>query len=438
MFKALFWNARGAGSDNFRSAIADLVKLHSIDVLAICEPRVQFSKACTTLNNLGFNNSRIVEALGFSGGLWLLWNKNKTQVDFIDDNFQPISVKITIPGSPAWMLSVIYASPTHTSRASLWPYFDNLAAITNLPWMLIGDFNELVSSLDKNCGPFTGRFGGLRNWINRNALIDMGFKGSCYTWSNNRVKERLDRAFCSCSWRFTFPDAFIQHLPKTRSDHCPILMQLCSNNPINRSSSPFRFQAMWFSHTNYSEFVSNSWNGLHGEFHSKIMCLSSAISKWNREVFGHLFQKKRRILARIGGIQKACDKHENPFLLRLEAELIHDYENILNQQNLFWKQKSRDKWLQGGDRNTKFFHLTTLLRRRKNKIEGLFDSNGTWFTDSASMKNIVVDFFTNLFSSQCDEGSRFVIPWLFPDIDHEDLTNIGKPMSLMEVKDSPS
>ncbi|XP_061999148.1 uncharacterized protein LOC133716452 [Rosa rugosa] len=181
MFKTLFWNARGAGSGNFRSAIADLVKLHSIDVLAICEPRVQFSKACTTLNNLGFNDSRIVEAQGFSGGLWLLWNKNKTQVDFIDDNFQPISVKITIPGSPAWMLYVVYASPTHTSRASLWPYFDNLAAITNLPWMLIGDFNELVSSLDKKCGPFTGRFGGLRNWINRNALIDMGFKGSCYT-----------------------------------------------------------------------------------------------------------------------------------------------------------------------------------------------------------------------------------------------------------------
>ncbi|XP_024195607.1 uncharacterized protein LOC112198715 [Rosa chinensis] len=224
MFKVLFRNARGTGSDNFRSVIADLVKLHSVDILAICEPKVQFSRASITLKNLGFTDSRIVEAEGFSGGLWLLWNKNKTQVDFIDDNFQSISVKITLPGKPAWMLTVVYASPTHTTRSSLWPYFDNLAAITNLPWMLIGDFNELVSSADKSCGPFTGRFGALRDWINMNALIDMGYKGSCYTWSNNRVKERLDRAFCNCSWRSTFSDAFIQHLPKTRSDHCPIIM----------------------------------------------------------------------------------------------------------------------------------------------------------------------------------------------------------------------
>ncbi|XP_024195608.1 uncharacterized protein LOC112198716 [Rosa chinensis] len=166
------------------------------------------------------------------------------------------------------------------------------------------------------------------------------------------------------------------------------------------------------------------------------MGLSSALSKWNREIFGHLFQKKKRILARIGGIQKACDRYENPFLIKLEAELIHDYESILNQENLFWKQKSRDKWLQGGDRNTKFFHLTTLVRRRKNKIEGLFDSNGNWFTDSASMKNIAVDFFTNLFSSPIAEDTRFIIPWLFPEIDQDVLNNICKPVSLLEVKDS--
>ncbi|XP_024178006.1 uncharacterized protein LOC112183925 [Rosa chinensis] len=424
------------GSDNFRSVIADLVKLHSIDILAICEPKVQFSRASIALKNLGFTDSRIVEAEGFSGGLWLLWNKNKTQVDFIDDNFQSISVKITLPGKPTWMLTVVYASPTHTTRSSLWPYFDNLAAITNLPWMLIGDFNELVSSADKSCGPFTGRFGALRDWINRNALIDMGYKGSCYTWSNNRVKERLDRAFCNCSWRSTFSDAFIQHLPKTRSDHCPIIMQLSSNNYINRNASPFRFQAMWFSHATYSDFVSDTWNGMHGNFHSKIMGLSSALSKWNREIFGHLFQKKKRILARIGGIQKACDRYENPFLIKLEAELIHEYESILNQENLFWKQKSRDKWLQGGDRNTKFFHLTTLVRRRKNKIEGLFDSNGNWFIDSASMKNIAVDFFTKLFSSPIAEDTRFIIPWLFPEIDQDVLNNICKPVSLLEVKDS--
>ncbi|XP_062006021.1 uncharacterized protein LOC133723219 [Rosa rugosa] len=339
MFKTLFWNARGAGSENFRSAIADLVKIHSVDVLAICEPRVQFSKACASLRLLGFSDSRVVEADGFSGGLWLLWNSSRIKIDFIDENFQSIFVKVTLPGKPSWMLTVVYASPTRTTRASLWPYLDHLSASFNLPWMLIGDFNELVSCADKNCGPFTGRFGGLREWINRNAMIDMGFHGSCFTWSNNRIKERLDRGFCNVSWRATFDEAFIQHLPKTRFDHCPIIMQLFSNNFVNREAAPFRFQAMWFSHDNYVDFVSNTWSSLTGDFSSKVKALATALSKWNRDVFGHLMHKKKRLLARIGGIQKARDRFENPFLVNLEADLIQEYETLRDQENMFLETK---------------------------------------------------------------------------------------------------
>ncbi|XP_061993650.1 uncharacterized protein LOC133711562 [Rosa rugosa] len=312
-------NSKLTADDNLPSHDGeDLVKINSIDVLALCEPRVQFHKARDSLRKLGFSDFRVVEAAGFSGGIWLLWNSSRTQIEFIDDNFQLIYVKVTLPGNSPWMLTVIYASPNHTSRASLWSYLDNLKASTNLPALFIGDFNELVSDADKSSGSLTGRFGGLRSWINQNALIDMGFKGSCYTWSNNSVKERLDRGFC------------------------------CSH--------------------------------------------------WNKDVFGHLFQRKRRLLARIGGIQKARDRYENHSLINLEAGLIQDYENIRDQENLFWRQKSRDKWLLDGDRNTRFFHLTTLIRRKKNKIEGLFDSHGAWFTDSESMKNISVDFFTDLFS----------------------------------------
>ncbi|XP_061998979.1 uncharacterized protein LOC133716290 [Rosa rugosa] len=436
MLKVLFWNARGAGSENFRSAIADLVNLHSVDILAICEPRVQFSRAKDALRKIGFSDYRIVEANGFSGGIWLLWNSFKVHVDFIDKSAQSVSVKISIPGKPIWMLTVIYASPTNSVRAALWPYLDKLTEDVNLPSMFIGDFNELISVDDKSCGPFHGRFGGLRDWVNRNALLDMGFQGSRFTWSNNRIKERLDRGLCNCSWRSSFAEAFIQHLPKTRSDHCPILMQLHSNNSVNKDATAFRFQAMWFSHANYDEFVSTTWMGLTGDFSAKINALSKALAQWNKDVFGHLFHRKRKLLARIGGIQKARDRHDNPFLINLESELIQEYETIREQENLFWRQKSRDKWLQGGDRNTRFFHLTTLVRRRKNKIEGLFDKDGNWFTDSASMKNISVDFFVDLFSLKNYEDIRFTIPWLFPAIDQLTLDNICKPVTLVEVKNS--
>ena len=149
-----------------------------------------------------------------------------------------------------------------------------------------------------------------------------------------------------------------------------------------------------------------------------------------------MFHKKRRLLARIGGIQKARDRYENPFLTKLEAELIQEYENIRDQDNMFWRQKSRDNWIQNGDRNTKFFHLTTLVKRRRNKIEGLFDSNGSWNTDASSMKKIAVSFFNDLFSQPDLEDIRITIPWLFPDFDQTVWSNVCKPISLLEVKDS--
>ncbi|XP_050386378.1 uncharacterized protein LOC126802738 [Argentina anserina] len=422
----------GEGSETFKSAVTYLVKLNSVDILAICEPRVQFLKSKTALLQLGFTDFKIAEANGFSGGLWLLWNKNKVLVDYVDHNSQSISVKISLLGKPDWLLTVVYGSPTHTIRANLWSYFEDLFARVNLPNMLIGDFNELVATSEKSYGSLSGRFGGMREWINRSAMIDMGFFGSCYTWSNKRVKERLDRGLCSCSWRSSVPEAFISHLPRTRFDHCPILMQLQSNNYINRNAVPFRFQAMWFSHDSYAEFVVNTWNSLSGPFSSKIKKMAAALSNWNKEVFGHLFQKKKKLLARIGGIQRARDRYENPFLINLEAELIHEYEKIRDQECIFWKQKSRDNWIQGGDRNTKYFHLTTLVRRRKNKIEGLFDCHGNWFVDADSMTKIAVGFFSDLFSQPDLEDSRITIPWLFYEIENESLLQTAKHVTLIE------
>lgn len=46
---------------------------------------------------------------------------------------------------------------------------------------------------------------------------------------------------------------------------------------------------------------------------------------------------------------------------------LKDLSRAYEQEKLFWKQKSRNQWLQG-DRNTKFFHASTTQRRRGNKI----------------------------------------------------------------------
>lgn len=66
-------------------------------------------------------------------------------------------------------------------------------------------------------------------------------------------------------------------------------------------------------------------------------------SVWNRNVFGHIGIRKRRVLARLDGIQQRLARYESRFLEELEGQLILEYNDILEQEELFWWQKSREK-----------------------------------------------------------------------------------------------
>ena len=73
-------------------------------------------------------------------------------------------------------------------------------------------------------------------------------------------------------------------------------------------------------------------------------------------------------MARLYGAQKALSNGPNHFLIQLEKDLMREYASIMQQEEEFWALKSRLNWAALGDRNTSFFHVTTLVRRHKNKI----------------------------------------------------------------------
>jgi hypothetical protein len=112
-----------------------------------------------------------------------------------------------------------------------------------VPWLCIGDFNAITSLIDKYGGcPFHSSFNNsFSHFLNTMGMIDLGFSGNPYTWSNHRqgpglIKEHLDRGIASLEWIHTFPNFFVTHLPAHTSDHNPLILD--TDLPLSSLPAP--------------------------------------------------------------------------------------------------------------------------------------------------------------------------------------------------------
>lgn len=116
-----------------------------------------------------------------------------------------------------------------------------------LPWLMLGDFNELLSSCDKLGGNLLilRQVQMLRDSLDSCDMVDLGFHGPRFTWVNKKevvhfIQERLDKGFANLNWRGLYSEVAIHHLAHTHSDHCPVLLKLDDHGPSNLCR-PFQF-----------------------------------------------------------------------------------------------------------------------------------------------------------------------------------------------------
>ena len=161
--------------------------------------------------------------------------------------------------------------------------------------------------------------------------MDMGFLGPRFTWTNFRnlsdlIQERLDRGFCNASWSLLYLEATIEHLTRINSNHCPIMIKL--EKPLGIGlSRPFKFQPGWLSHPNFNMIVRDAWRGGQS-LDNAVQFFTNSTKQWNREVFENLFSYRKKIEARLNGVQKALANRPNDFLVELERSLRKDYVDV--------------------------------------------------------------------------------------------------------------
>lgn len=208
-------------------------------------------------------------------------------------------------GSDILHLVVVYAAQSVSRRSGLWEKLGELIHGIEEPLLVWGDFNTIIR-LDERTGG-NGRLTQdsltLGDWVNESTLIDMGFRGSKFTWRRGRVVDtyiakRLDRVLCNAIARLKWQEASVTHLPFLASDQTPLFIQLAPEQTGNPRRRPFHFEAAWLKHESFMELVKNSQNS-DVSTPRALKSLKEKLKVWNREVFGDVQKRKEKLLADI-------------------------------------------------------------------------------------------------------------------------------------------
>ena len=154
-----------------------------------------------------------------------------------------------------------------------------------------------------------------------------------------------------------------------------------------------------------------------------------SLSRWKRSSQSN---SKTRIKMLRENLEEEGSKQFPRFFLlqRWKGELADAYR----QEEVYWKQKSSENWLNDGDKNTKYFHGSVNGRRAQNKVFSLIDDNGVEQFSDGSKGNIAVDYFQKLFSSSqlCDASN--LLAGMLPRVTASMNVELTKPVTNEEIR----
>jgi len=249
--KVVCWNIQGIKKRQAISELKFLIKKHLPDLVFILETMVNTTNIQKILPQLGFDHYDFVPPLNHSGGIAVLWNNGTIHASILLKEQRAIHMLVhDTENSKNSIISGVYAPTQTKDKNAFWERLTRMNTIIDVPWCLMGDFNELASANDKLGGvsPHANCYSRLNQFLTTVNAEVLLVSGNRFTWKKrihtHLVYERLDRTLARNDWANIYPNAIELHEIFTCSDHCPIVMTTSMNHRSTKAF-PFRFQNFW-------------------------------------------------------------------------------------------------------------------------------------------------------------------------------------------------
>lgn len=200
-----------------------------------------------------------------------------------------------------------------------------------------------------------------------------------------------------------FPLAQVFVLEAICSDHNPIMIIFKEHQGSSfGKKGGFKFEAAWIRDAEYQSLIQNVWKQDRQEgdtilgIQHRLSSCQRELLRWSGSKFGKINDLLKKKREQLRDIQQRSNSSSLEEIKVLQTEI----NEILEREDLRWKQRAKQHWYVSGDRYTHFFHAWTNQRRKTNAIRSIVDAEGRVWRRKKKVSKSFIDFYSNLFSSQ--------------------------------------
>ncbi|XP_058763625.1 uncharacterized protein LOC131637081 [Vicia villosa] len=302
------------------------------------ESRLKEEEVQSVKFKCGFDGSFLVNCSGLSkdraGRLILFW-KDSSQVSILSFSTNHIGGSVTDNcDSQDWFFCGLYGHPEEHNKRRTWRLLQEERRSYGDRFLCFGDLNDILFEGEKQGGiPRSLRqFSWGRQSISNCGLIDLGFEGYPFTWTNGRKGEenrqcRLDRCLASEGYINRFSPIKVSHLEGYGSDHVAvrIILEDEMRGSARKRQHIFRFKEVWSRDPKCENMVGR-------------LCKNPGVCILN----------KFEAMKELDSVFKGGEEDIASFKA-LEVQR----DRRLHVEEVSWRQRSMALWLKHGDKNTK-------------------------------------------------------------------------------------